>query len=199
MSKSLFWNDILSKGAILGGVMLASHIFEQAAVIYGKSMGWLTVMGFESIFSAVVFVWMLYRFTKHYSEMVMATQGEIKSFTYGNGLSYAVLVAILAGIIVGVGGYIFHNLIAGHQAYVQGMIEAMKSAIASAQMPSATMKTYNQVLAQYAAQPAPTIFSTLASSAWNYMFWGTISGLIIAAKTKHEPQLFNHSNSNEAE
>ena len=193
MNKSVFWSDILSKGAILGGVMLASHIFEQVATIYGKSMTWLSIMGFESIIAAVVFVWLLYRFTKQYAQEVMASQGEVKIFTYGNGLSYAVLVSILAGIIVGVGAYVLHNLIIGHEAYVKGMVEALKDALASAQLPSTMMSSYKQMFAQIAAQPAPTIFSTLLSSVWSYLCWGLISALFIAARTKHEPKLFNNS------
>lgn len=191
MSKSMYWNDILTKGAILGCVMLVSHIFEQAAVIYGKSMSWLTVMGLETIIAAVVFVWLLYRFTKQFSLSVMASQGDVKIFTYGNGLGYAVMVSLLAGVIVGLGAYIFHNLIVGHQTFVQGMLATLKDVVESSQISSTGLKAYNQSIAQYAAQPAPTIFSTLLSSVWNYMFWGTISALFIAAKTKHQSNLFN--------
>ncbi len=199
MSKSMYWNDILSKGAILGCVMLVSHIFEQAAVIYGKSMGWISAMGFETIIAAVVFVWLLYRFTKQFSLAVMASQGEVKSFTYGNGLGYAVLVSILAGVIVGVGAYVFHNHIVGHQAFVKSMLETLKGIVETSELTSTALKTYNQTIALYAAQPAPTIFSTLVSSVWSYLCWGTISALFIAAKTKHESKLFNDSSDNAAE
>ena len=199
MSKSMYWNDILTKGAILGCAMLVSHIFEQAAIVYGKSISWITVMGFETIIAAVIFVWLLYRFTKQFSLSVMASQGDVKVFTYGNGLGYAVMVSLLAGVIVGVGAYIFHNLIVGHQAFVQGMIETLKSVVDTSELPSTALKTYNQSIAQTAAQPAPTILSTLISSMWRYMFWGTISALFIAAKTKHESNLFNDSSDNAAE
>ena len=191
MSKSMYWNDILSKGAILGCVMLVSHIFEQTAIVYGKSISWVTVMGLETIIAAVVFVWLLYRFTKQFSLSVMASQGDVKIFTYGNGFGYAVMVSLLAGVIVGVGAYIFHNLIVGHQAFVQGMIETLKSIVDTSELPSTALKAYNQSIAQTAAQPAPTILSTLISSMWSYMFWGTISALFIAAKTKHQSNLFN--------
>ena len=199
MSKSMYWNDILTKGAILGCAMLVSHVFEQAAIVYGKSISWVTVMGLETIIAAVVFIWLLYRFTKQFSLSVMASQGDVKIFTYGNGFGYAVMVSLLAGVIVGVGAYIFHNLIVGHQTFVQGMIETLKSIVDTSELPSTALKAYNQSIAQTAAQPAPTILSTLISSMWSYMFWGTISALFIAAKTKHQSNLFNDPSDNAAE
>ena len=68
MKQNLFLNSVLNRGAILGFVMLCSHIFEQCAVVYGGTMPWFTVMGFEMLVVAALYIWMLYKFAKQYSK-----------------------------------------------------------------------------------------------------------------------------------
>lgn len=196
MKQNLFWNSVMANGAILGLVMVASHIFEQCAVVYGKSMGWLSFMGFEMIFSIVLFIWMLYRFVKRFSEQVMAEQS-IKMFGYGTALGYVFSVSALSGVIVGLGRYILHNIIIGHKAYTEGMITTMQSILKSNPQTSSMMDAYNQMFSQMAAQPEPTIIDTVISAIWGYMFWGLVVGLIIAAFVKKEPQVFDSQNSQE--
>lgn len=197
MKQNLFLNSVLNRGAILGFVMLCSHIFEQCAVVYGGTMTWFSIMGFEMAASCVLFVWMLYRFTKEFSLSVMEQQRELKMFSYGAGLSYAVSVSMLGGIIVGLGRYILHSFIIGHQKYVDAMIASLQAALNSNPQTAALMGSYKQMFAQIAAQPEPGVFATIFSSVWSYLLWGFIVALIVAAVVKREPQLFDNTNSEE--
>lgn len=197
MKQNLFLNSVLNRGAILGFVMLCSHIFEQCAVVYGGTMTWFSIMGFEMVASCVLFVWMLYRFTKEFSLSVMEQQRELKMFSYGAGLSYAVSVSMLGGIIVGLGRYILHSFIIGHQKYVDAMIASLQAALNSNPQTAALMGSYKQMFAQIAAQPEPGVFATIFSSVWSYLLWGFIVALIVAAVVKREPQLFDNTNSEE--
>ena len=193
MKQNLFLNSVLNRGAILGFVMLCSHIFEQCAVVYGGTMPWSTVMGFEMLAVAALYIWMLYKFAKQYSLSVMEAQSGIKMFNYGRGFSYVVSVSTLSGVIVGLGRYIMHSVVIGHQAYLKAMVTSVQTALSANPESSALMSSYEPMLKQMMTQPEPGIFTTILSSVWSYMVWGMIVGLIIAAKVKHEPKLFDNN------
>lgn len=197
MRQNLYLNTLLSKGAILGLIMLCSHIFEQCAVIYGGTMVWLSAMGFEMLAMAVVYVWLLYRFAKSFSLAVVQEQSGVKMFSYGRGFSFVVSVSALAGVIVGLGRYIMHSIVIGHKAYVEAMVKTMHSALSSNPGSAALMSSYEPILRQLQTQPEPGIFATIFSAVWSYMMWGIIVGLIVAAIVKVEPKLFDENNTAE--
>ena len=197
MRQNIFLNSVLNRGAILGFVMLCSHIFEQCAVVYGGTMTWFSVMGFEMVASYVVYVWLIYKFAKSYSAAVLEQRSELKMFSYGAGLSYVTSVSMLAGVIVGLGRYIIHNIVIGHDNYVKAMITSMQSILKANPQTASMMGSYGEVFNQMAAQPEPSVFATIISSVWSYLLAGTIVGLIVAAIVKHEPELFDEQNSEE--
>lgn len=197
MKQNLYLNKVMSYGAILGLVMLASHIFEQCAVIYGGTMGWYSVMGIEYIVAIVVYIWMLYRFAKSYSLEVMAQQSDVKMFSFSRAYGFIVSVSSLSGVIVGLGRYILHNLVIGHSEYTQAMISSLQAILKANPETAAMMGTYNQMFAQLAAQPEPTILQTVFSSVWSYFFASAIVALVIAAVVKKEPNIFEKNNSEE--
>ena len=197
MRQNIFLNSVLNRGAILGFVMLCSHIFEQCAVVYGGTMTWFSVMGFEMVASYIVYVWLLYKFAKSYSAAVLEQHSELKMFSYGAGLSYVTSVSMLAGVIVGLGRYIIHNIVIGHDNYVKAMITSMQSILKANPQTASMMGSYGEVFNQMAAQPEPSVFATIISSVWSYLLAGTIVGLIVAAIVKHEPELFDEQNSEE--
>ena len=192
MKQNLFLSNLMNKGAILGLVMLCSHVLEQCAVVYGGTMAWFYVMGVEMLAAAALYVWMLYKFAKGYSLSVMEAQGEVKMFNYSRGFSYVASVSSLAGVIVGLGRYIMHSFVIGHQAYLKAMVTSVQTALSTSPESSSLMSAYEPMLKQMMTQPEPGVFATIISSVWSYMFWGMIVGLIIAAKVKHEPKLFDN-------
>ena len=197
MKQNLYLNKVMSYGAILGLVMLASHIFEQCAVIYGGTMGWYSVMGIEYIVAIVVYIWMLYRFAKSYSLEVMAQQADVKMFSFSRAYGFIVSVSSLSGVIVGLGRYILHNLVIGHSEYTQAMISSLQAILKANPETAAMMGTYNQMFAQLAVQPEPTILQTVFSSVWSYFLASAIVALVIAAVVKKEPNIFEKNNSEE--
>ena len=194
MRQNLYLNSLLSKGAILGLIMLCSHIFEQCAIVYGGTIAWYSAMGFEMLAMAAIFVWLLYRFTKEYSLAVLEAQSGVKMFSYGQGFSFAVSVSALAGVIVGLGRYIMHSIVIGHKAYVDAIVKSMHSLLSSNPSSAALMSSYEPMLKQLQTQSEPSIFATIFSTVWSYMLWGVIVGLIIAAIIKVEPKLFDENN-----
>ena len=194
MINTYFWKDILNKGAILGVLMTVSAIFEQCTIIYGGTISWMSAMGFEYVVSIVVYVWLIYRFAKHFSLQVMDMQKDIKTFSYAQGFLYVIMLSILTGVVVGLGTYIFRHFVVGYTEYVEATIRTMQNVLKESQLPSSVTSSYKQLFAQMASQVEPTIFSVLLSSCWNYMFTGTLLGLVIAGIVKREPQLFNSDN-----
>ena len=197
MNQNLFLNRVMSYGAILGFVMLISHIFEQCAVVYGGTLSWYSIMGFEYLVASILYIWMLYRFAKSYSLEVMAQQSDVKMFSFGRGYGFVVSVSTLSGVIVGLGRYILHNLIIGHSEYTKSMISSLQSVLKANPETASMMGTYNQLFSQMAAQPEPTILQTLFSSVWSYFFAASIVALIIAAVVKKEPNIFETNNNEE--
>ena len=197
MRQNIFLNSVLNRGAILGFVMLCSHIFEQCAVVYGGTMTWFSIMGFEMVASYIVYVWLIYKFAKSYSAAVLEQRSELKIFSYGAGLSYVTSVSMLAGVIVGLGRYIIHNIVIGHDNYIKAMITSMQSILKANPQTASMMGSYGEVFNQMAAQPEPSVFATIISSVWSYLLAGTIVGLIVAAIVKREPELFDEQNSEE--
>ena len=194
MINTYCWKDILNKGAILGVLMTVSAIFEQCTIIYGGTISWMSAMGFEYVVSIVVYVWLIYRFAKHFSLQVMDMQKDIKTFSYAQGFLYVIMLSILTGVVVGLGTYIFRHFVVGYTEYVEATIRAMQNVLKESQLPSSVTSSYKQLFSQMASQVEPTIFSVLLSSCWNYMFTGTLLGLVIAGIVKREPQLFNSDN-----
>ncbi len=184
-----FWNNVASKGAILGAIMLASHIFEQAMLING-SLTHMGLVGVELIAVFIIYIYLLFRFTKRHSLQYSAEEG----FAYGKAFGYVVAISLFASIIVGLGGYIFTHFIIGYEEYISGMVKMYENVLSSTPMPAQMVGTYEQMLDQIASQPEPSILATISSAIWNYLLLGTIAGLIIAAIVKREPNLFGNGN-----
>ena len=81
----MFWTDVAKKGAILGVLMLASHILEQVLMLNGNTSR-MFVAGIEMLVVAVLYIYLMYRFVKGYSNTFSAEEG----FSYGRGFTYVV-------------------------------------------------------------------------------------------------------------
>ena len=99
MKHSIFLNDMLTKGAILGGVMLASNIVETSMMYYGATLNWVVVASCEIVAVIVLYCWLLLCFTRNYASLVVAERSDMPYFTYANGLNYAIDISMLAGAL----------------------------------------------------------------------------------------------------
>lgn len=191
-----YWNDVASKGAVLGIIMLVSHIFKQAAVMHSSS-SLVVAAGIESLVAAVLFIYLLYRFAKRAS---LRFGDEILGFTYSQGLIYIVAVSLFAGVIVGLGGYVYIHYIVGYDNYVEQLVDNIQSMIHSVgNLPSSVMRSYDNMLDAMAESPEPNVMNRVFSSMVNYGIWGLIVGLFIAGFTKRNPEIFNDDEDNREE
>ena len=197
MKPSIFLNDMLTKGAILGGVMLLSNIAENSMLYYG-GMKWMVVLGVEYVVALALYCYLLYRFTKGYSNLVIVERKEMPFFTYGNGFSYAVSVSMLAGVIVALGGYMFRHYIIGYENYISSYVKLLQDWFSQTEVPTSMVETYDQMFKTIQSQAEPSLITSILSGIWTYLMAGTIVGLVVAAFTKHEPKIFdNKENQNE--
>ncbi len=192
MKPSVFLNDMLTKGAILGGVMLASNIAETAMFYYGGNMSWVMVMAVECFISMALYCYLVYRFTKGYATLVLSERQDMPYFTYGNGLSYATSISMLAGVIVALGGYMFRHYVVGYENYIATTIKVLHESLSQSPTPAAVASTYEQVFKALQTQEEPSLISTIFSGIWTYLVAGTFVGLIVAAFTRRAPEIFRN-------
>jgi hypothetical protein len=192
MKPSIFLNDMLTKGAILGGVMLVSSIAETSMLYYGNSPKWIIVMSVECIVAMAVYCYLIYRFTKGYATLVLSERNQMPFFTYGNGLSYATSISMLAGIIVALGGYMFRHYVVGYENYIANYVKLLQDWFSQSEVPASMVGTYEQMFKTIQSQEEPSLISSIFSGVWSYLVAGTIVGLIVAAFTKHEPKIFEN-------
>lgn len=178
-------SDAASKGAILGVLMLASHILEQTLMLQG-SLSTLMIAVIEMLAVAVLFVYLVWRFAKRAS---MEFGDEEVGYSYGQGLLYVITLSVLAGIVVGLGSYVYMHFIIGYENYIEKVSAMYSSLLSTAAIPASVASVYEQMLEQIQSQPEPSIFGTLWSSLWSYLFWGLIVGLFVAAAVKRDPKL----------
>lgn len=191
-----YWNDVASKGAVLGIIMLVSHIFKQMAVMHA-SASLVAAVGLEGLVAAVLFIYLLYRFAKRAS---LRFGDETLGFTYSQGLMYIVAVSLFAGVIVGLGGYIYIHYIVGYDNYVEQLVANVQNLIHSVgNLPSSVMRTYDDMLDAMAESPEPSVVNRVFSSMVNYGIWGLIAGLFIAGFTKRNPDIFEVDEDNREE
>lgn len=191
MKPSIFLNDMLVKGAILGGVMLLSNIAETSMLYYGNSVQWITVLSIECLVAMAVYCYLIYRFTKNYANLVLSERKQLPFFSYSNGLSYATSISMLAGVIVALGSYMFRHYIVGYENYITATIKLVQDAISQTEIPASMVGTYEQMFKAMQAQEEPSLISAILSGVWSYLIAGTFVGLIVSAFTKQTPNIFN--------
>ena len=194
MKPSIFLNDMLTKGAILGGVMAASAIVEMMMLYYGGNTAWLTAMTVEVLVVVALYIWLTLRFTKGYAKLVLAERKKMPYFSYGSGLSYVISISMLAGVIAALGSYMFRHYVIGFENYMTANVKLIQDALSQTEVPASMVGTYEQLFKAMQSQDEPSLISTLFSSVTNYLLAGTFVGLIVAAITKREPKIFDNQN-----
>lgn len=205
MNPSILRKDILSKGAILGGIMLAAQIADTLMRYYG-GLYLILFIALLAIVSMVIYCVFLYRFTKNYSKLVLSLRQEAPYFTYGNGLSYAVLISMLAGVVIAIGHYILVHGIIGYENYIDTYSEFLKNAIAQLEVLDARSDTdfsslidlNKQELGKIeSATEAPTLINTIVINTWGYLVTGTIVGSFVAIFTRRKLQPIKNNDEQE--
>ena len=192
MKQSIFLNDMFTKGAIHGAVMLASNILETSMMYYGASLKWVLISLVEILAVMVIYCWLLFRFTKKHADLVLRERSEMSHFTYFNALNYVVDISMLAGVIAGLGSYLFRHYIIGFENYIETYVKLVQDIVSQSEVPASMIGAYEQMFKSIESQSEPSILSAIFSSVSNYLIAGTLVGLIVAAKTKRDPKNENN-------
>lgn len=195
MDFSLYRNDLLTKGAILGCVMLASNIAETAMFYYG-GLKWMMPLGLEMLVMAGVYIYLVYRFTKNFSLLAIAERKNLPYFTYGEGVMYAMNLSGLAGIVVALGGYVFMHYTIGYENFIAAYIKLFQEFFSQVPMASKDADMLRELFTEMQKAEEPTILANLLSSVSRYIMIGALVGLVVAAFTKRNIILFDTNNSN---
>jgi hypothetical protein len=190
-----FWMDVLRSAAIVGIVMSVSHIFEKYITLFSDlGLGASSLIIFiEGIVAAVLFVGMLYYFTrrlaKNWNERVeyMGQVLDVK-FSYSRALSYVLTVSMLASVIVGVASTIYVDII-GYDIYLAAQIAYIEETVdfvnAAGQMSGSenlvSVESMEDFVSQLEASERPSMFANIISLMSSYMLYGGLTGLVVAA------------------
>lgn len=176
-----FWSDVLRSGAILGGVMSLSYIFERYLLAF-SDMALLKasmIYSLEWLVACVVFVWMLARFTRRRAE---ALPSEI-TVTYSYLLSYILLTSMLSGVLVGVADTLYISAM-GYDLYVSGLvgrIEQLQQLYLDMGISASEMTIFEQYANQLRYVEQPSMMLTVLGKLQTYAIMGCIPGFIIAS------------------
>lgn len=176
-----FWSDVLRSGAILGGVMSLSYIFERYLLAF-SDMALLkasTIYSLEWLVACVVFVWMLARFTRRRAE---ALPTEI-TVTYSYLLSYILLTSMLSGVLVGVADTLYISAM-GYDLYISGLvgrIEQLQQLYLDMGISASEMTIFEQYANQLRYVEQPSMMLTVLGKLQTYAIMGCIPGFIIAS------------------
>ena len=175
-----FWSDVLRSGAILGLVMSISHIIEHYMLAFSDAdlIKSATICGIEWLVAAVVFIWLIARFTKR---RAMAVPTEI-GVTYSYLLSFIILTSMLTGVLVGVADTLFISAM-GYDNYILGFvdrIDQLGQVYTEMGVPTENMSLFEDLTTELRQMRQPSIFVTVFNQLQIYAFAGCIPGFIIA-------------------
>lgn len=194
MGNNMFWSNALKYGAILGAVMGVSKLFEIYVMYYSDmplDNAAITYL-VEFVAILVLYVWMLYRFTKIYSNQFDSRLG----FKFTTGLGYILSMNILAAIIVGVLTTIFYSIM-GYDGYIEGYLMRMDEFAALIEehgpMDETMIEYFETTRDNIEGLQQPSMLVSISSYVYVYIFSGLIIGAIIALITRRKPVLFDDS------
>ena len=177
----VFWSDVLRSGAILGGVMSLSYIFERYLLAF-SDMALLKASALyciEWLIACVVFIWLLARFTRR---RAMTLPVEMVS-TYSYLLSYILLTSMLSGVLVGVAETLYLSFM-GYEGYIAGLIgriEQMQQIYVDMGVAASDMAIFEQFTTQLRYTEQPSMLLTVFNQLQVYAMMGCIPGFIIAS------------------
>lgn len=175
-------------GAVVGVVMALSRIFERYELFFSTSelLSVVTPYAIEWVLMVGIFVWLLFFFTRRRAKAADAEVG----FSYGQALSFVLVVSMLTSIIVGLADTIFINAM-GYDVYVDGMVSRiaeMRNLYIEAGLTQADVKSFDEMAAAARMTEQPSIFMNIFVDLYNYILFGGLPGLIIAAIVRRQPE-----------
>ena len=176
-----FWSDVLRSGAIIGGVMSLSYIFERYVLAFSDMvlLKASAIYCIEWLVACVVFIWLLARFTRRRANALPVQMGA----TYSYLLSYILFVSMLSGVLVGVAETLYVSVM-GYESYIAGLIgriDQLQQMYIDMGISASDMTIFEQYTTQLRYMEQPSIFVTVFSQLQMYAIMGCIPGFIIAS------------------
>lgn len=176
-----FWSDVLRSGAIIGGVMSLSYIFERYVLAFSDMvlLKASAIYCIEWLVACVVFIWLLARFTRRRANALPVQMGA----TYSYLLSYILFVSMLSGVLVGVAETLYVSVM-GYESYIAGLIgriDQLQQMYIDMGISASDMTIFEQYTMQLRYMEQPSIFVTVFSQLQMYAIMGCIPGFIIAS------------------
>lgn len=176
-----FWSDVLRSGAIIGGVMSLSYIFERYVLAFSDMvlLKASAIYCIEWLVACVVFIWLLARFTRRRANALPVQMGA----TYSYLLSYILFVSMLSGVLVGVAETLYVSVM-GYESYIAGLIgriDQLQQMYIDMGISASDMTIFEQYTTQLRYMEQPSIFVTGFSQLQMYAIMGCIPGFIIAS------------------
>lgn len=177
MNKSGFWSDASRYGAIIGAVEILFMLLDRA--VAGNSLLALLV----SAANIVVFVWLLFRFTKQRS--LLSDEG----FGYGQSLGYILAMSLFAGVLVG--GY---EIVARNWLFTETYQELVKEQLVlmqkmAAQNPALSLSELKSTLQEVTFSPIWVVVGSVFGMLIKALFFG----LFVSFATRREESIFESS------
>ncbi|MBO7283216.1 MAG: DUF4199 family protein [Alistipes sp.] len=176
-----FWSDVLRSGAIIGGVMSLSYVFERYILAF-SDMALLkasAIYCIEWFVACVLFIWLLARFTRRRANALPEQMGA----TYSYLLSYILFASMLSGVLVGVAETLYVSVM-GYESYIAGLIgriDQLQQMYIDMGVSASDMAIFEQYTTQLRYMEQPSIFVTIFSQLQVYAIMGCIPGFIIAS------------------
>ena len=189
MSNNCFWNETLKLGAILGALMSISTMLESYVVYYSAiplvraSMIYLA----EWLVVVVAYVWLMYRFTKSYSNRYF---DEGAGFSFSQGFGFVITLSLFVAIMVGVTTTLFYSVM-GFDGFIDGYIARIDELVAYMGANNIAMNSVAEDIEllrdNIRALQQPSMLSNILAAINNYVLSGLIIGLTIAAILRRKP------------
>ncbi|MDE6046890.1 MAG: DUF4199 domain-containing protein [Alistipes sp.] len=172
--KKSFWSDAALFGAFLG--------LEEIVFMILETLKPSTLLG---LLHFAAFIALLVIFTKRRAALAGSDEG----YSYGKCWQYIVCMSLFAGVVAGAYSILAANFF--FPEYYQSQLNQSLSILSQSGAYSAEMlREMKSLMTKMVVSPFWVMFSSLLA----YAFKGAFCGLIVAAFTKREPQMFASDN-----
>ncbi len=168
-----FWNEALKAGTIIGIVSAAFSLIKSYVAIGDKTSLSLIL----SIVTIIVFVALVYAFTRRYSIMAAGNTG----FGYGDGLGFVLASMLFTGVVVGLYSALANKLL--FYDYVNQELETIFANLQDT-VPDDTFDKAYSLTNKMVFNPLSLVVSNIIS----YLVSGGFVGLIVCGATRRAPQ-----------
>lgn len=184
-------NSAAKWGLGLGLLMALSRILESKWII-SATVSNMTLLTFEWVFVATIYVLAIYRANK----LRAASQPAEVGYRFSQSLNFTILISIFVAVIVGIASHIYIvNFIGGYDIFLEESISSIVTIMSENDMSNETataLLDQSRESAELVKSDPPTIIGTIFSTISTYILSGFVVGLGVAALTQRRATQINN-------